>query len=564
LRQVNHRGFHAPPKDRRSYSSVAVRLFIILPVVVAGVAVGVFAIFASQSTAAPQPAAAAVPNPNCSIAVPANPLTATGLSTPYQLTATDAAGGPCNEANANQSAFVEASIIDPATGAVSVYRPLVIDKGTKPAAAPVVPTLPANAVVGLWFGFNGTTLTLTNTNGSLRAGHCVNGLQGSLFGQFAYCNAPNFFTTANKAIAAGMLTVPALGTAKDGQPCPTTRDFGLVDQDQSDNVITTYLILGNGQVAQNNAANAQALAGSNPIVNGSDNLLLNAFVDPSLGCTPFMAPDLTNNGAMVGSLALDELMAAADQQAPIALVPTNDPMTLNNNNASRTKTNLYRQGVDQTPVANGQSATAYCRNLVNVSQKRTQLDKNLTMNGASPAPAMANNLFTFLANRLNQSFTNLGCMNLLHMNNPVTIQMNGNGVAIGATFAAATTPVGGTGTGGGTTCTPSTTTAPAAGPTTTAPAAGPTTTAAAPPAGPTATLAPTSTMAGPTGTPTATTTTGNMAPLTSATGTPAAPTTTATATCTSMPTAPATTPPTTTPNNDWWAAHHSRHHPNKY
>lgn len=560
LRQVNHRGFHRPPPDRRSYKSVAFRLFVILPVVVTGLAAAVFAIFASQSTAAPQPAAAAAPNPNCSLSVPANPLTATGLSTPYQLSATDAAGGPCNEANANQSAFVEASIIDPATGAVSVYRPLVIDKGTKAAAAPVVPTLPANAVVGIWFGFNGTTLTLQSTNGSLRQGRCVNGLQGSLFGQFAYCNAPNFFTSANNAIGAGLLKVPALGTAKDGMACPTTRDFGLVDQDQSDNVVTTYLVLGNGQVAQNNAANTQALAGSNPIVNGSDNLLLDAFVDPALGCTPFMAPDLTNNGAMVGSLALDELMAAADQQAPIALVPTNDPMTLNNNAASRTKTNLYRQGVDQTPVANGQSATAYCRNLVTVGQQRTQLDKAMTMNGASPAPAMANNLFTFLANRLNQSFTNLGCMNLLNMNDPVTIQTDGNGVAIGATFAAATGPVGA--------CNPTNPTTPT---TPTTPAV-PSSTMAAPPADPTATAGGTATATGPampsgtavpSGTATATAT-ATMAPLTSATGAPAAPTTTAPATsCTSMPTMP-TAPATTTNNNDWNAAHHARHHPRKY
>ena len=535
---------------------MAFRLFVILPVVVAGLAVGVFAIFASQSTAAPRttqaanPAAAANPNPNCSLVVPANPLTATGLSTPYQLSATDPAGGPCNEGNPNQSAFVEASIIDPATGAVSVYRPLVTDKGTPAAAAPVVPTLPANAVVGIWFGFNGTTLTLQNANGSLNQGNCVNGSRGSLFGQFAYCNAPAFFTAANKAIGAGQLKVPALGTAKDGSPCPTTRDFGLVDQDQSDNVVTTYLLLANGQVAQNNAANTAALAGSNPIVNGSDNLLLDAFVDPALGCTPFTAPDLTNNGQPVGSLALDELMAAADQQAPIALVPTNDPMTLNNNNPSRTKTNLYRAGVDQQQVAAADTPTAYCQNLVKVGQQRTQLDKTLTMNGASPSPAMANSLFTFLANRLSQSFTNLGCMNLLHMNNPVTVQLDGAGVAVGATFAAAGGPGGA--------CGPT-------APTTTAPAAPTTTAAAGPTSGPTATGAPSGT---PTGTAVPTATATGVAPLTSA------PATTMTAPASTTTTCTTTTPPaTTTPaqnnggapdNGDMNAAHHAHHWPTKY
>jgi hypothetical protein len=232
-------------------------------------------------------------------------------------------------------------------------------------------------------------------------------------------------------------------------------------------------------------------------------------------------------------------------------VPTNDPMTLNNNNASRAKTNLYRQGVDQPPVAGGQSGTAYCRNLVNVGQKRTQLDKNLTMGGMSPDAAMANNLFTFLANRLAASFTNLGCQNLLHMKDPVTVQLDGNGVAVGATFAAATAPVG--------MCGPTTPTQP-------------TTTAATPTA--TTTTAdggPTSTTQDPTATTTsANTTTDPNAPTTTTTPTatdPNAPTTaqpptTTTDTCTPMPST--TQPPTTTPNGDYWASHHARHHPHKY
>src|SRR6185312_4162559 len=90
---------------------------------------------------------AAAANPNCSLIVPAQPLTAQGLATPYQLVATNPNNGPCNEANPNQSAFVQAAIIDTATGNVSVYEPLVIDKGTQPAAPPVVPQLSANSIV---------------------------------------------------------------------------------------------------------------------------------------------------------------------------------------------------------------------------------------------------------------------------------------------------------------------------------------------------------------------------------------------------------------------------------
>ena len=78
----------------------------------------------------------------------------------YQLTATEPADGDCHETNPSSSAFVQAAILDPATGQISIYNPLVIDQGTVPAtgAAPIPPTLPNNAVVALWFGFNGDNL----------------------------------------------------------------------------------------------------------------------------------------------------------------------------------------------------------------------------------------------------------------------------------------------------------------------------------------------------------------------------------------------------------------------
>jgi len=31
----------------------------------------------------------------------------------------------------------------------------------------------------------------------------------------------------------GILTIPAAGTGKDGQACPTTRDFALIGQDRA-------------------------------------------------------------------------------------------------------------------------------------------------------------------------------------------------------------------------------------------------------------------------------------------------------------------------------------------
>src|SRR5579885_2007338 len=60
-------------------------------------------------------------NMNCTLIVPRNPLSAQGLATPYQLVATNPKKGPCREANTLQAAFVQGAVIDPATGAISIY-----------------------------------------------------------------------------------------------------------------------------------------------------------------------------------------------------------------------------------------------------------------------------------------------------------------------------------------------------------------------------------------------------------------------------------------------------------
>jgi hypothetical protein len=416
---------------------------VLLPVIAIGLAAGAFAIVNSSiGSAAPAAPTPATPNADCSITVPANPLTAKGLATPWQLTATDPAQGPCDEANTAQSAFVEATIIDPATGALSVYRPLVVDAGAKPAAAEVVPALPANAVVGIWLGFNGNNLTLKSQDNSIATGRCVNGLSGSIFGQVSYCNAPAFFQAANRAIARGQVKIPALATGRDGQPCMTTRDFGLTDQDQSDNVVTSYLLLPDGSVAQNNAQNAAALNNTTTLVNGSDNLLLDGFVDPALGCSPWTAPDLTNGGQPVGSLALDELFAAARQHSPVALVPEIDPMTLDNGKASMAKTNLYRAGANMGPYNRwAESAAEYCTNTYNVGAKRIQQDKNFFLTAPSPAPAAANNLYTFMAQRWSASLTNLDCGKYVKLpTTPVQLTTDADGVVTDAVFSAPAIP----------------------------------------------------------------------------------------------------------------------------
>ena len=408
-----------------------------VPITVAGMVaiVGLAAVFALPRL---QSHAAANVNGDCTLIVPSQPLTAHGLATPYQLTATNAANGACNEANKAQAAFVQGAVFDPATGAISIYNPLVIDQGTKPAAQPVVPTLPQGGIVGLWFGFNGNNLMLQESNGNLKAGNCVNGIPNSVFGQFAYCNAVAFFAAVNAALQGGTLNPPALGTAKDGATCPTVRDFSVVDMDQSDNVTTTYLANANGQTAQATTANMAALQNAHVLTNASDNRLLAVALDGALGCTPWMAPDLADPGKMVPALPLDEVQAAVHQNNPLALIPDADPMVLVNGMHNLDKVNAYRVGVDQPAIQqlSAASTRTYCTSLRMISPARMLMDAPLTLGQASPDPAMGNSLLTFLEQRFVATYgaNGLNCQGLLNMADPITVQTDANGVAINGTI----------------------------------------------------------------------------------------------------------------------------------
>ena len=430
------------------------------------------------------PVAAAAPNPNCTLIVPENPLSRQGLATPYLLTATNQAGGACHEANTNQTAFVQGAIINTNTGQISIYDPLVIDRGTTPVAAPVVPKIPMDSVVALWFGYNGNTLTLAGADQMeavspsqplsmdlgasgaaaggfefpasaptsdflLQQANCVSGedINGrfSTFTQVAACNATAFFTAAEAAITARKLRVPSPGIAADGKNCPTTRSFDLVDQDQSDSVTTQYLAEPGGQIAQDTAASRQALTGASVLSNGSDSGLLDLFVDPALHCSPWEVPNQTDGGAATSALPLEELQAAAwagkQGSGPAALVPLSDPMTLDAYaNFNTDKADAYRANVDMSPLPAGESPRQYCADLERIQGSRLQEDANLLMRAPSPSPAAADNLFTFMALRLRNSFVNLDCAAFGHAND-VSTTVNGAGVVVQACFARPVAPL---------------------------------------------------------------------------------------------------------------------------
>jgi hypothetical protein len=265
----------------------------------------------------------------------------------------------------------------------------------------------------------------------------------------AFCNGTNFFKAASGLERAGRLSVPSVGTSKKmvptagvlgtGRGCPTVRNFDMVDQDPSDNVTTTYLLNPvTGQTAQDNAANKARMRGATMLVNGSDNALIDDFLDPALGCTPFEAPDLGNKGTLTTSQALDELLAARNQPKNAALVPENDEMVLDNGGQfDQAKTDLYRSEIGQAPVSPqtdmASSPQMFCQNLVNVQTPFIAANESLLAAGPSPVPTVGDTLYTFLANRLASSFDNLNCKNF-GLANPVAVVTNGAGAATAATL----------------------------------------------------------------------------------------------------------------------------------
>src|SRR4029077_8801098 len=106
-----------------------------------------------------------------------------------------------------------------------------------------------------------------------------------------------------------------------------------------------------GQTSQATASNQAMLPGDTLESNGSDNGLLDSFVDPALGCTPFTATNPTNPAGASASQALNELSARVNQKGTIATVPVNDPQTLVGGNFSLGKTNVYRIETDQAPLS---------------------------------------------------------------------------------------------------------------------------------------------------------------------------------------------------------------------
>lgn len=246
--------------------------------------------------------------------------------------------------------------------------------------------------------------------------------------------------------AAPLLTIPPLGTELDGQTCPSTASYAIVDQDPADNVQSTYLANPTtGATAQNTAENRFTLPGDVVLTNPSDERLLSTVVDPAIGCHPWALPNAADPGSMVDSLFADQLQAAVDQAAPIADVELQDEMTLDGvNNTSPAKTELYRMLVDEPiPVTIADELTfeasnslAFCIGLDTIGTAFLTANQGFLTGIPSPV-AGANNLWLFLANRLLASMDMTlptpgvvpTCAQITGIPDPITVTVTGGNVS---------------------------------------------------------------------------------------------------------------------------------------
>lgn len=315
--------------------------------------------------------------PDCVLEVPDRPLSAKGLATPYVLRS---AGSQCSEGTPGTAAFVQAVILDKKTGDLRVYDPVVVNEGDAPAVAPPVPKLAPGSAVSIWTGFNGGELRLAGRG----AGRFVN------FAQQSYANSPQFFRALSSSVRHGLTAVPPLGTDSLGDPCPTTRDFSVVDQDQSDNVTVAYPQYGTE--------------------NGSDDNLL-TYVDAAIGCKPWAVPVAFDSRGLKSATAgqLLEAQAAMQQAEPVALVPGLDPFVTVNGKPDLKLLNLYRAQLGQPRARTPDDTRAYCENLA--SAGATRLAKDAPLESAAPVPPFASgsDLASLLAGRFAGTWGALSC-----------------------------------------------------------------------------------------------------------------------------------------------------------
>ena len=357
-------------------------------------------------------------NTDCDIIVPAHPLTAKGLATPYQLTGhADSSPGAsgCQMINSVKlGAFVQATILDTRTGALSVYDPLVVTKGTRPAVAPggaeaAQPRRhhhrhrlqrrdppPGRRDAGR---APPGPLHRRRTGLALRAGVVLQRprlLQGGL--------RPRALRAAGHPVRRDFQEDGRdRGRAGNGPGLPDRAQLLMVDQDPSDNVTTAYLLNpATGRTAQATAADKGAHAARQDAGQRQRQRPHRQLPRPGARLHPV-------GSARPGEPRRDDHVPGARRVARrryepknAALIPENDGMVTDiGGNIDLAKANLYRSEIGQ-PLVNkrtqaSSSPQMFCQNLINIQTPFLAANERVLAAAPSPVPTAGDTLYTFLA-----------------------------------------------------------------------------------------------------------------------------------------------------------------------
>ena len=368
---------------------------------------------------------------NCFLEVPIDPLN-TGLFKPWFVSSNPNSAINCTQTDSTKASFVEATIFHTDTNTFSIYNPLVLDKGTNPFIPITTAYIKSTDMVVIHFGTNSNSLELISSSlnfNTLGMGNCITKVNNSIFGQFSYCNAENFFKTVNAKI--NFINIPPLGVTVYREKCPSVRSF-TVDQDQSDNVLTSYILTDNNIIAQDTPENQILLRNMNEFLNFITNGRI--YVNKLIGCQPYTAPDFINPTIFKSSLALNEIQASVNNFEPnTASIPPDNPIVLIDNIQSLEKINAYRIGVNQPllSVLNKTIQTTYCLKMDQYAIPFFFNYQQILSNASSPNIYLANNLLNFLIQRYINNWTVLNCSSVIPLKLNLTYtRFNRNTIAI--------------------------------------------------------------------------------------------------------------------------------------
>lgn len=358
----------------------------------------------------------------CSVIVPNNPLTEIGLSTPYILKSFKNSSLNCNIGN--NSIFIEAVILDLNNGNYEVYNPIIIDEYIVDYKV-IKPIIPENSIIGIWFSSNNLKFRLTGSTDSYNIinsvidGNCIDGIENSPFGNFAYCNAYYFFLKANSLVNKNIINIKPLKNN-----CLTTRSYAFIPRYEISSISSySYIILDNNTLIQNEIFNITN--NYKKIINiNSNNRLLNDFINPSTNC-------IINN--FKNCLAFNEIYSSYTiNENNQALIPYNHPNVLVNGKINLEKLNYYRIGFNQKTIntVDNYENVNFCNNIYNDALNYMYENYDYLNNFSSPDYKIATNLLNYICNRFIETWKILDCENLTNNKCPIIIEKDYQNITI--------------------------------------------------------------------------------------------------------------------------------------